>query len=323
VTSPPDALDQLLAVRSPADAAISPDGRQVAAVVVDECADRPGASPAARLWLGPLGGTLSQVTRLDCVDGVPRWSPAGHELAMASDRDHAGRMSCYVVDQAGASVRPLGDIAGSVEEIAWSPDGSALVVLAADLGLDTAGSLNAVTIADSARAAPDPVVVSGAAGRRRLFHMDRPTGATREVDLDGLSVWDFSWDGAATLAAIVSADPSESGWYTAAVAVYEIAPAVRRVAAYQPRWQLGIPRLAPGARRLAFIEGVCSDRGILAGEVMAADIAPGELAARPLGIDNVKYLDWQDPDMVLYTAMTGLGARPGRTSPGSPISTGT
>jgi dipeptidyl aminopeptidase/acylaminoacyl peptidase len=90
--------------------------------------------------------------------------------------------------------------------------------------------------------------------------------------------------------------------------VYELGPPVRRVAGYQPRWQLGIPRLAPGARRLAFIEGVCSDRGILAGEVMVSDLAPGELAARPLGVDNVKYLDWRDPDMVLYTAMTGLGA---------------
>jgi dipeptidyl aminopeptidase/acylaminoacyl peptidase len=301
-------IDHLLAVRTPADAAISPDGRDVAVVVADECAEKPGRRPAARLWLGPAGGTIRQVTEQDCVDDLPRWSPAGGEVAIASDRDHPGRMSLYVADAASGNVSALGDAAGSVEEIAWAPGAGALMVLAADLGLDTAGSLNAVTIADSSQAPHDPIVLSGAPGMRRLYRVDRATGATTELDVGGLSVWDFSWNGTDTLVALVSADPSESGWYAATVAVYELSGEVRRVATYQPRWQLGVPRLAPGGRRVAFTEGVCSDRGILAGRLMVADVAHGELDVRPAGPDNVKYLDWLDGERILYAAVRGLGS---------------
>jgi hypothetical protein len=130
-------------------------------------------------------------------------------------------------------------------------------------------------------------------------------------------VWDFDWDGAGTVAAIVSADPSGSGWYTATIAVFDVAvgPAPRLVAEYRPTWQLGVPRLSPDARQVAFIEGVCSDRGIIAGELMLADIASvdlrsvgAELPTRSLGQDNVTYLDWRDGASIVCTTLIGLGA---------------
>jgi dipeptidyl aminopeptidase/acylaminoacyl peptidase len=318
-------IEHLLAVRHPADASISPDGRDLATVVADECSPEPGRSPAARLWIGPLGGPMRQITTQHCADGVPRWSPAGDEVAFCSDRDHAGRMSLYVAHGASGAVSPLGDIRGSVEEIAWSADGTSLMVLAADVGLDTAGSLNAVSITDASRAGPDPIVLSGPPGLRRLYHVDRASGSTRELDLAGLTVWDFSWNGTHALAAFVSADPSESGWYGAAVVVYQLSASVREVARYQPRWQLGIPRLAQDGSRLAFVEGVCSDRGILAGQLMIADVAGSQLHVRQAGVDNVKYLDWLDGESILYTAASGLGsvigtaAGSGETEPPAPL----
>jgi dipeptidyl aminopeptidase/acylaminoacyl peptidase len=301
-------LENLLAVRQPAEAVISPDGRDVAVVVADCFAAPAGRSPAVRLWLGPADGRLRQITQLDCVDGLPRWSPDGRELALASDREHSGRMSLFLVQPDTGQVTSLADVAGSIEEIAWAPDGGSLMVLAADVGLDTAGSLNAVTIAEACQAAPDPLVISGGAGLRRLWHVDRATGAARQVDLGGINVWDFSWDGSRTLAAVLSADPSESSWYTATIAVFELGPPVRKVAEYRPRWQLGVPRLSPGARELAFIEGVCSDRGIIAGELMIASVGEGDLSARPLGLDNVTYLDWRDASTLTCTTTSGLGA---------------
>lgn len=305
-------IEDLLAVRQPAEADISPDGSSIAVVVADGCGER-GRRPAIRLWLGPLGGDLQQITKADCVDGVPRWSPDGTEVAFASDRDSSGRMSLYLAQPNAGEVRPLADPAGSIEEIAWAPDGRSLLVLAADLGLDAAGSLNAVTIVAEDEVRQDPIVVSGPPGLRRLWHVDRATGHIQPVDLGGRNAWDFSWNGAGTLAAIVSADPSESGWYTASIAVFDLRPQPRLVAEYKPQWQLGVPRLSPDGRHLAFIEGVCSDRGIIAGELMLAEIgADGpdrpELAARPLGHDNVTYLDWRGSDSLVCTTLTGLGA---------------
>src|SRR3984957_4870107 len=309
-------IEDLLAVRQPAEADITPDGARIAVVVADGYGER-GHSPAIRLWLGPVGGDLRQITDADCVDGVPRWSPDGRELAFGSDRDHSGRMSLYLAQAGSGAVSPLAEPAGSIEEIAWAPDGGSVLVLAADLGLDTAGSLNAVTIEAADTLPPDPVVVSGPPGLRRLWRRHPAPGAASELDLGGRNVWDFSWNGAGTLAAIVSADPSESGWYTATIAVFDVAagPAPRLVAEYRPAWQLGVPRLSPDARQVAFIEGVCSDRGIIAGELMLAEIASAsrdragaELPARSLGQDNVTYLDWRDNASLVCTTLTGLGA---------------
>jgi dipeptidyl aminopeptidase/acylaminoacyl peptidase len=301
-------LENLLGVRQPADADISPDGRELAVVVADCFSAEPGRSPSVRLWLGDVGGQMRQITQLDCVDSLPRWSPDGQQLALASDRDHRGRMSLYFVQPRSGQVSRLADVAGTIEEIAWAPDGGSLMVLAADVGLDTAGSLNAVTIAEAQQAAPDPLVLCGPAGLRRLWRVDRVTGTATAIDLGGLSVWDFSWDGSTTVAAIVSADPSESGWYSASITIFEAGPSSRKVAEYRPRWQLGVPRLSADARQLAFIEGVCSDRGILAGEAMVAGIGDGELSVRRLGLDNVTHLDWRDASSLVCTTMTGLGA---------------
>lgn len=308
--SPPQlTIEDLLAVRQPAEADISPDGSSIAVVVADGYGQR-GRGPAIRLWLGPAGGELRQITTADCVDGVPRWSPDGREVAFASDRDHGGRMSLYLAQAGSGEAAPLADPGGTIDEIAWAPDGRSLLVLAADLGLDTAGSLNAVTITAQGEVPPDPVVVSGPAGLRRLWLVDRATGAISQLDLRGRNVWDFSWDGATALAAIVSADPSESGWYSASIAVFDLgaAPASRLVAEYQPQWQLGVPRLSPDGRQVAFIEGVCSDRGIIAGELMVAGLGAAELTPRPLGQDNVTYLEWRDAGSLVCTTLSGLGA---------------
>ena len=85
---------------------------------------QPGRSPAIRLWLGPAGGELRQITTADCVDGVPRWSPDGRELAFGSDRDHSGRMSLYLVaGRIRCRSARWPTPAGTIDEIAWAPDG--------------------------------------------------------------------------------------------------------------------------------------------------------------------------------------------------------
>src|ERR1700722_13674443 len=48
-------IEDLLAVRQPAEADIAPDGARIAVVVADGYGER-GHSPAIRLWLGPGGG---------------------------------------------------------------------------------------------------------------------------------------------------------------------------------------------------------------------------------------------------------------------------
>src|ERR1700722_14733040 len=133
-------IEDLLAVRQPAEADITPDGARIAVVVADGYGER-GYSPAIRLWLGPVGGDLRQITDADCVDGGPRWSPDGRELAFGSDRDHSGRMSLYLLEAGSDAARLLAEPGGSIEEIVWAPHGRSLLLLPAHSVTVPAGSL--------------------------------------------------------------------------------------------------------------------------------------------------------------------------------------
>src|SRR5205085_259879 len=108
--------------------------------------------------------------------GTPRFSPDGGALAYSSDEGHAGRMSVRLRGRG-----ELGSIAGSVEDIRWAPDGSSLLVLAADLGSDRAGAQTATKIEEQGAREDDPKVVRPAQHWRRLFRIDVDSGATREV----------------------------------------------------------------------------------------------------------------------------------------------
>src|SRR5262249_52175068 len=120
---------------------------------------------------------------------LPRFSPDGSRLACASDLGHEGRMSLRVDGE------ELGSIAGSVEDIVWSPDGARLLVLAADLGSDRAGANSATKIRETGAQEDDPVVRRPASHWRRLFLVDAATGATAEASPDGVNVFEVGWAG--------------------------------------------------------------------------------------------------------------------------------
>ena len=142
----------------------------------------------------------------------------------------------------GGEARPVGDIAGSVEQIRFSADGRTMLALAADPGSDRAGAESATRI-DEAEA--DPRVTSPAEHWRRLFRIDLATGATERVGPDGVNVWEFDWRGG-DVAAIVSDDPSESGWYASRVVLIDLAAERRR---RDPPAALPAGARAPGAGR--------------------------------------------------------------------------
>ena len=159
---------------------------------------------------------------------------------------------------------PNGEITGSVEEICWSPDGSRLLVLAADIGADRAGADSATKIQEAGAEAEDPKVFRPARFWRRLWLVDVAGGETRAVSPDGVNVFEFGWAGG-KIAAVCTDDPSESAWYDAWLGLIDLETRdVERV--HVPKWQLQSPRISPGGR-VAFIEGLSSDRGTVAGTV--------------------------------------------------------
>ena len=154
----------------PNEVALSPDGSRIAFAVSASFREQ-GKPIETRLWVGDVGGEL----RPGEAGALPRFSPDGSRLAFASDRGHEGRLSLRVDD------RELGEIPGSVEDIHWSPDGTHLLVLAADLGADRAGAQSATKIQEAGAEQQDPKVFRPALFWRRLWLVDAATGDTRDV----------------------------------------------------------------------------------------------------------------------------------------------
>ena len=278
----------------PGEVALSPDGSRIAFVV--EASFREQGKPIeTRLWVGEVDGEVVAGE----TGAHPRFSPDGSRLAFSSDSGHEGRRSLWVDD------RELGEIPGSVEENHWAPDGSRLLVLAADLGADRAGADSATRIQEAGAEAQDPKVFRPGKFWRRLWLVDATTGDTRDVTPEGVNVFEAGWSGGKA-AAVCTDDPSESAWYDAWIGLIDLDKRTfDRV--HTPKWQLQSPRISPGGR-VAFIEGFSSDRGTLTGTVNV--LGRGPIAPEL----DATWIDFADDDSLWVAGWRGAGSFAGQLS---------
>ena len=263
-----------------------------------------GKSIEGRIWELTLAGQATQLTHGPGCDGMPRCSPVDKRLAFVSDRLMSGRMSLFLLEQDGSST-PLGNLSGSVEQATWTPDASALFVLAADRGLDSSACDGAVRLWWGEK--PDPEPVRPNTAWRRLFRVSASDGMTIEVGPDQRTVWDFDLIDERRAVALVSADSSERGWHRANLVLLDLhSRSVQHV--YRSRWQMQGPTADPSGRRVAFVEGWASDRGLVAGGIRVVDLASGETS--PVAgevLTDISFVHWRDPMRLLFAGWSEFG----------------
>jgi dipeptidyl aminopeptidase/acylaminoacyl peptidase len=264
----------VLELLRPGEVALSDDGKRIAVSVSASFREK-GKPVEVRLWVGDVDGEL-QPSELGA---IPRFSPDGSRLAYASDRDHEGRRSLWVDGE------ELGEIPGSVEDIAWAPDAARLLVLAADLGADRAGADTATKVQEAGADTDDPKVTRPAQFWRRLWLVDAGTGDAEDVTPANVNVFEFGWAGG-KVAAVCTDDPSESAWYKAWLGLIDVE--TRKVEhVHTPKWQLQSPQISSGGR-IAFVEGFSSDRGVATGTVHVLDRGP---IAPELDVTRIQFAD--------------------------------
>src|SRR5213078_5222487 len=110
----------LYAFRWIASPQISPDGRQVAYVLVTANAKHDGYETS--LWLvGTDGASTPRRLTAGPKDGAPRWSPDGTTLAFLRPKD--GHSQLYLLPLTGGEAQQLSDLPNGASPAAWSPDG--------------------------------------------------------------------------------------------------------------------------------------------------------------------------------------------------------
>src|SRR5438093_1313945 len=198
----------LIDVRTPAEIDIAPDGATIAFSLHATVSER-GVSVPSDLWMILSDGSHARLTEGEWADRSPVWSPGGSVIAFLSDRLTSGHRLPYTMEL-GAESALAATFRGSAEAVSWSRDGNRLLVLVADPG-SFGLEWSAVAVRGAGRE-PDPDVRRSAEAWRRLYLVDLRSGAADEAGPVGRSVWEFDWNGEATVVALVSEASTGAGW---------------------------------------------------------------------------------------------------------------
>ncbi len=311
-----EAHDFYAAVRRPGtdrisdliDLDASPDGSvAVFTAFIAETLDEPPISRIAHIDL--LTGETRMLTAGPFVDRLPRYSPDGNQVAFLSDRNKPGDFQLHLLDPHTDAIRAAPTVDGWVEYLHWSPDGGRILLGVAGHGADVAGGQGAVTSKPVSDGLPSwlPHVDAGDGDHRwrRAWIYDLDDGSVRQVGSLDRNVWEAIWCGDGTMAAIVSPEPGEGAWYTARLAVHDLAGDHWREL-YRPADQLGWPAASPDGHHLALVEAICSDRGIVAGDLRLIDVGTGTVWTPDTGGVDITYLGWRDNRRLLAAGHRGL-----------------
>lgn len=265
------------------------------------------------------GGELRAVTGGPGSARGARFSPDGRTLAFLSDRREAGVFQLHLLDgDRFGEARPAPEVPGTVEYAHWSPDGAKVLLGVAGLGADLAGGQGSGTNSEEAEERPSwfPELDDGTrdAGWRSLWVYDVATGEAAQVSPAGLNCWEAGWCGPGRVVAIASDAPGEDEWYSAHLSLIDLGGDARKLLGSDV--QLALPAGSPDGTRVAVVEAVCSDRWVVAGDLLLVDVATGAVRRIDTHGVDVTQLQWLDAGRLGYVGLRRLDSVAGTVENG-------
>lgn len=238
---------------------------------------------------------------------LPRLSPDGQVIAFLSDQHGEGNDQLYLLDLEGC-VTPAPHVEGWVEDFRWSPDGRRILLRVAGHGADTACVHGAVPTHNGYRDQEGwmPLVADDSCPFRwrRLWIYELTGRRVSRVSPENQNVWEAAWCGNAEVVGVMSTGAAEGRWYGARICLLDIAHGHVRVL-YEPRYQLGGPCGSPSGQHVAFIEALCSDRWLVAGDLLVVELKSQRIQrCNTRGVD-VTYLEWRSDQQLLVAGQRG------------------
>ena len=237
-------------------------------------------------------------------------APDGSALAFLSDRAEPKVFQLHLLADGGlGEARPAPAVPGTVEYLAWSPDGTRILLGVAGLGAEMADAQGSGTAGSGGSGLPSwhPQVESGTPedAWRSLWLYAPASGELARVSPDGLNVWEAAWCGPGHVLAITSDRPGEDDWYRAVLSRLDLATG-EVTELLRSGVQLGLPAGSPDGTRAAVVQAVCSDRWIVAGDLILLDLAAGTRCAIGTAGTDVTAVQWLDRTRLGYVGQRHL-----------------
>ncbi len=250
-----------------------------------------------------------------------RFAPDGSALAFLSDRAKAGVFQLYLLaDGQFGEARPAPAVPGTAEFLVWSPDGTRILLGVAGLGAEVADAQGSGTVGSGETGLPSwyPEVEAGTPedAWRSLWLYTPSSGELAQVSPEGLNVWEAAWSGPGHVLAITSEQPGEDDWYRAVLSRLDISTgAVTEL--LRSDVQLGLPAGTADGSRAAVVEAVCSDRWVVAGDLILLDLVSGTRCAVDTAGTDVTAVQWIDGTRLGYIGQRHLDSVAGIADAGA------
>lgn len=243
------------------------------------------------------------------IDRLPKFSPDGGSIAFLSDRHQPGDFQLYLLDRVSGAANLAVRVDGWVEYFHWSADNTRILLAVAGHGADTAGGQGAIASEQTPECLPPwmPAVENGDESFRwrTAWIYDLATGGVQRIPVEGLNLWEVVWCGRDSIGAIASSSPGEGSWYSAQLYLVDTRTGCAHVV-YEPREQLGWVVASASGRKVAFVEAVCSDRWIVAGDLLLLDVATRQVRrVSTLGVD-ITSTEWRSESRLLLAGHRGF-----------------
>jgi dipeptidyl aminopeptidase/acylaminoacyl peptidase len=255
-------------------------------------------------------GALRALTSGGGSSKAARLAPDGSVLAFLSDRAKADIFQLYLLaDGQLGEARPAPAVPGTVEYLAWSPDGTRVLLGVAGLGAEMADAQGSGTAGSQDSGLPSwyPQVEAGTPDDawRSLWLYTPASGEVVKISPDGLNVWEAAWSGPAHVLAITSQRPSEDDWYSATLSRLDVLTG-EVTELLRSEVQLGLPAGTSDGKKAAVVQAVCSDRWIVAGDLILLDLKAGTRCAVDTAGTDVTAVQWIDETRIGYIGQRHL-----------------
>ncbi len=260
-------------------------------------------------------GALEALTSGGGSAKAARLAPDGSVLAFLSDRAKAHVFQLYMLagGQLGEA-RAAPAVPGTVEYLAWSPDGTRILLGVAGFGAEMADAQGSGTAGSDETGLPSwyPHVEAGTPedAWRSLWLYTPASQEIARVSPDGLNVWEAAWSGSGHVLAITSDQPGEDDWYSAVLSRLDVSTG-EVTELLRSDVQLGLPAGTPDGTRAAVVQAVCSDRWIVAGDLILLDLVTGTRCVVDTAGTDVSAVQWIDRTRVGYIGQRHLDTAAG------------